>query len=292
MRPSITALPPNQRMTPEALQKTICMSEVLNDCAFCTSNVRLKTSSFWLRNFRSSWSSAPKALTTRWPERFSCSTVVSLPISICVWSHMWRIRLLAQMARAAMTGANARLMSASGRSRKQHHRRGACGEQDYLPGPDEPHAHEHPRHLHVHRGLGHEVAGVLPVVERETQVLQLVVQHVADAVRDSLGDGLRHVEVSVVEDAPRGDDADHQQAQPHEVAAVPLPPGADRGVDRIAHQPGHCEEEHGCGDERDPGYDEPPLLQGGEFRYAPEDSSHRVSGTGTRVRIPTSIRHL
>ena len=46
---------------------------------------------------------------------------------------------------------------------------------------------EHPNVFDVRNDSGHQVAGMMPVMERETQALSVVVELLSDVVDDALG---------------------------------------------------------------------------------------------------------
>ena len=76
-------------------------------------NPYLATSPARYPNFSFSNSSAAKALTTRCPARFSCSTVLMWPISVRSANQLRRIVSMMVEVRRMMKGTNTRLMRAS-----------------------------------------------------------------------------------------------------------------------------------------------------------------------------------
>ena len=117
---------------------------------------------------------------------------------------------------------------------------------------------------------------MLPVVEREAQVLKLVVHLVADAVRHPLGEGLREVDVPEVEEAPERDGGDEYAGEDGELcarcgrAAV----GGDSFVYGAADELWDRKEEERGEKERRPGANHAPSILRSELCYTP-DYIHR-----------------
>ena len=105
---------------------------------------------------------------------------------------------------------------------------------------------EHPDRLHVGNRLGHQFPGVLPVVEAEAKVLDVVVEPVAQVVDDVLAQRLAHVHLAEREYAAHHAEPDDQYAGDknggvHRLARLDR---TGHVVDRVAEE---FREEYVCG---------------------------------------------
>ena len=95
----------------------------------------------------------------------------------------------------------------------QNHQDGRDGDQ---PDQDIERAHEAlvdelPDRLDISRGLGHEVAGMLRIVEREAQVLQFVVEQIAKIERHLLRQGVGGISARKIPQPPHEAHPDERQ---------------------------------------------------------------------------------
>ena len=93
-------------------------------------------------------------------------------------------------------------------------------QREYVDGVYETERHEPADALHVGGGPGHQVSGLVPIVEAVAQGLQAGQEVVAKPVRHVLGDVLRQVGLAVVESS--GGQAYQQKGgrQPHQNAGI------------------------------------------------------------------------
>ena len=138
--------------------------------------------------------------------------------------------------------------------------------------------YEHADRFHVGDRLGHQVAGVLAVVEAEAQVLDVVVEPIAKVVDDVLAQRFAHVHLPEREDAAHDAERDDEQTDA-ENRGVGRPACLERcldAVDRVSEEFG---EENVCGGsaccEQVCGQ-EAPLVVPGE----PEDSYEKTHLAG------------
>ena len=75
--------------------------------------------------------------------------------------------------------------------------------------PEQPHEYEKADVFHIRDRPGHEIAGVMAIVEGEALLLDLAVEGVSQIVGDPLGDGLTQMGLHIREGSAK-DTQDHQ----------------------------------------------------------------------------------
>ena len=169
---------------------------------------------------------------------------------------------------------------------------------DYVQRPDHPQVDETAHRLYVGGSAGHQVAGVLFVVEGEADVLQFVVKQVAAVKGYFLRQGFGGVSAPEVAESPaeaHGEDSDAEENQRpdgeielDEFAGKDVAP--DHQVDGVAEQPGQGQGK-ADGDQRgDIGEDKPQGVPGGHPDDASEDSHQRRVPPPGRVGKPLGRR--
>ena len=118
-RPLTISVPPNHRMLAVAAPNMIWMNDELNTCLRFALRCDSARSVITTSNFCFSNSCAPKARTTRAPARFSCITVVILPVTRRMYDHTSRREKLTTADRYATMGTNISPTSASRQFRKK-----------------------------------------------------------------------------------------------------------------------------------------------------------------------------
>ena len=128
-----------------------------------------------------------------------------------------------------------------------HHQDDDHGEEhDEVRRPHDDEVDEHADRLHVGDRLGHQVAGVLAVVEAEAEALDVVVEPVSQVVDDVLAQRLPHVHLPEREDAAHDSEYEDEQTDAENcgVGRAARLNGVLDAIDRVAEELG---EEHVCG---------------------------------------------
>ena len=120
---------------------------------------------------------------------------------------------------------------------------------DHVQGPDHAHVDEAAHRLDVGGGAGHQIASVFLIVEREADVLELIVEKVATVEGDFLRKRFSGVGAGeVAESATQADGQDtdavknqgrHRKIRPDELAGCHVPD--HHQVDGVAEKPRQCE---------------------------------------------------